>query len=61
LKIAFGVLPDASFRTINRAQAAFNAFVKVVRRPLGPPVTGAVFSGAARFGDNTTDFKVFPG
>jgi hypothetical protein len=61
LKIALGVLTDASFRTINRAQAAFNAFAEVVGRPLGTPVTGAVFSGAARLGDDTAYFKVFPG
>jgi len=50
----------ASFRAKDIADAAFDAFGVIPDRPLGPPAAGVVFTGAARFKDNTTDRKFFP-
>jgi hypothetical protein len=61
LKIAIGILPDATFRAINLTQTAFNASGKVIGRFLRTPIAGTILSGTTRFGDNTTDFKVLPG
>jgi hypothetical protein len=61
LERTLGVLPDASFRTINMTNAAFDTFIKIIGRFLRTPIAGAVLSGTTRFGDDAADFKVFPG
>jgi hypothetical protein len=60
-KKAVYILPDATFRTINLTHPAFNAPGKVIGRFLRTPITGSILSGTTRFGDNTADFKIFPG
>jgi hypothetical protein len=61
LKTTFGILLNTSFRTINLTNAAFDTFIKVIGRFLRTPIAGAILSGTTRFGDNTADFKIFPG
>jgi predicted secreted protein len=48
LKITIFALLDASFRTENIADAAFDAFGIIPDWPLRPPASRMIFTGAAR-------------
>jgi hypothetical protein len=53
-------LLNASFRTKHITDTAFDAFLIVPNRPLRPPTSRVIFTGAARLGNNTTDGKLSP-
>jgi hypothetical protein len=50
----------AAFRTIYITDAAFNTFLIVPNRPLRPPTSRVIFTGASRLGYNTTYGKLSP-
>jgi hypothetical protein len=53
-------LLNATFGTIDVTDTAFNAFLIVPNRPLRPPTSRVIFTGAARLGNNTTYGKLSP-
>jgi hypothetical protein len=53
-------LLNASFRTIYVTDTAFDAFLIIPNRSLRPPTSRVIFTGAARFRNNTTDGKLSP-
>jgi hypothetical protein len=53
-------LLNASLRTKHITDTAFDAFLIVPNRPLRPPTSRVIFTGAARIGNNTTYGKLSP-
>jgi hypothetical protein len=53
-------LLNASLRTKHITDTAFDAFLIVPNRPLRPPTSRVIFTGAARFRNNTTDGTLSP-
>jgi hypothetical protein len=53
-------LLNASLRTKHITDTAFDAFLIVPNRPLRPPTSRVIFTGAARLGNNTTYGKLSP-
>jgi hypothetical protein len=60
-EVAFFILFNTTFGTINVTNSTFYALFNVCNRFLGTPSTGTVLAGTTRFGNNTTRVQVFPG
>jgi hypothetical protein len=59
-KSIFALL-NASFRTKDIANTAFNTFLIIPNRPLRPPASCMIFTGAARLENNTSRSYFLPG
>jgi hypothetical protein len=59
-KIPVLVLLNAPFRTKDLANAALNALIEVIGRPLGAPVPTLILPGTSGLGYNTANLQVFP-
>lgn len=55
----FGLL-NTAFRTVNITNTALDAFCIIPDRPLRPPASRMIFTGASRLGNNTADGKLSP-
>jgi hypothetical protein len=54
-------LLNAAFRTKDIANAALDAFLIIPNRPLRPPTSCMIFTGAARLENNTSRSYFLPG